>query len=124
VRLAIENGYDEIVLDRFDDLAARARELTDGVGVPVVYDPLGVSTVANSTAALGPHGLLVSSGPRLTTHLPDATALRAASAEVLDLVVRGVIRPNLRQRFDLADAGKAQEALESRALVGATVLLP
>ncbi|EXG79529.1 zinc-binding dehydrogenase [Cryptosporangium arvum] len=124
VRLAIENGYDEIVLDRFDDLAARARELTDGVGVPVVYDPLGVSTVASSTAALGPHGLLVSSGPRLTTHLPDATALRAASAEVLDLVVRGVVRPNLRQRFDLADAGKAQEALESRALVGATVLLP
>ncbi|GAA0270583.1 zinc-binding dehydrogenase [Cryptosporangium japonicum] len=124
VRLAIHNGYDEVVLDRSDDLAARARDLTDGAGVPVVYDPLGTATVESSTAALRPDGLLVAPAPPLSAYLPDATALRAASAEVLDLVVRGVIRPNLRQRFDLADAGKAQEALESRATVGATVLLP
>ncbi|MFG1920714.1 quinone oxidoreductase family protein [Cryptosporangium sp. NPDC048952] len=148
VRLAIDNGYDEVVLYRRDDLAARAHDLTDGVGVPVVYDPIGATTFASSIAALRPRGLLVSFGavsgpvtgldlsvlasggslfvtrPRLTTYLPDATTLRAASAEVLDLVARGIIRPNLRQRFDLADAGKAQEALESRATVGATVLIP
>jgi NADPH:quinone reductase len=148
VRLAVQNGYDEVVLHQHDDLAARARDLTDGVGVPVVYDPIGAATFHSSLDALRERGLLVSFGsvsgpvtgvdlgllaakgslfvtrPRLETYLPDATTLRDASAEVLDLVARGVIRPNLRQRFDLADAGKAQEALESRATVGATVLLP
>ncbi|GAA3386541.1 quinone oxidoreductase family protein [Cryptosporangium minutisporangium] len=148
VRLAVDNGYDEVVLYRTDDLAARARDLTDGVGVPVVYDPVGAATFATSLDALRPRGLLVSFGsisgpvtgvelgilaakgslfvtrPTLDAYLPDTATLRAASAEVLGLVARGVIRPNLRQRFDLADAGKAQEALESRATVGATVLLP
>jgi NADPH2:quinone reductase len=148
VRLAVENGYDEVVLYRTDDLAARARDLTDGVGVPVVYDPIGAATFAMSLDALAPRGLLVSFGnlsgpvtgvdlselasrgslfltrPTLADYLPDASTLRAAAAELFELVTSGVIRPNLRQRFDLADAGKAQEALESRATVGATVLLP
>ncbi|SHM96816.1 quinone oxidoreductase family protein [Cryptosporangium aurantiacum] len=148
VRLAVDNGYDEVVLYRTDDLAARARDLTEGAGVPVVYDPVGAATFTASLDALRPRGVLVSFGsisgpvtgvdlgilaakgslyvtrPTLGAYLPDAETLRAASAEVLDLVARGVIRPNLRQRFDLADAGKAQEALESRATVGATVLVP
>ncbi|TQS43221.1 quinone oxidoreductase family protein [Cryptosporangium phraense] len=146
VRLAVENGYDEVVLYRTDDLAARAHDLTDGAGVPVVYDPIGAATFEMSLAALRPRGLLVSFGaisgpvtgvdlsalegslsvvrPRLADYLPDATTLRAAASELFGLVDAGVIRPNLRQRFDLADAGKAQEALESRATVGATVLLP
>jgi NADPH2:quinone reductase len=47
-----------------------------------------------------------------------------ASAELFELMASGVIKPNVRQRFDLADAGKAQKALESRATVGATVLPP
>ena len=148
VRAAVDNGYDEVVLYRHDDLAARARDLTDGVGVPVVYDPIGAETFASSLDALRPRGLLVSFGsvsgpvtgldlgllaakgslfvtrPTLGTYLPDPATLRAAAAEVLGLVACGVIRSNLRQRFDLADAGKAQEALEARATVGATVLLP
>ncbi|MFI5958480.1 quinone oxidoreductase family protein [Cryptosporangium sp. NPDC051539] len=148
VRLAVDNGYDEVVLYRTDDLAARAHDLTEGAGVPVVYDPVGAATFTMSLNALRPRGLLASFGsisgpvtalelgllassgslyvtrPRLADYLPDATTLRAAATELFDLVTTGVIRPNLRQRFDLADAGKAREALESRATVGATVLVP
>jgi NADPH2:quinone reductase len=148
VRPAIDNGYGEIVLYRDGDLARRARDLTDGVGVPVVYDSVGAATFENSLDCLRPRGLMVSFGsasgavtgvdlsllatkgslyltrPTLSTYLPDTTTLRAASAELFGLVVDGVIRPNLRQRFDLADAGKALETLESRATVGATVLVP
>ena len=147
-KLAAENGYEEVVLYRTEDVAGRVRELTDGIGVPVVYDSVGAATFTSSLDSLRPRGLLALFGsasgpvtdfdlavlaakgalyvtrPTLSTYLPDVGTLRAASAELFELVTTGAIKPNIRQRFDLADAGKAQEALESRATVGATVLLP
>ncbi|SHM96789.1 quinone oxidoreductase family protein [Cryptosporangium aurantiacum] len=147
-KVALENGYREVILYREDDVAARVRELTDGEGVPVVYDSVGAATFENSLDCLRPRGLMVSfgnaSGPvtgvnlgilaakgslfvtRPTTahYLNDRDELRAAAAELFDLVERGVTNPNVGQRFALADAANAHRALESRATTGATVLLP
>ena len=41
-----------------------------------------------------------------------------------EAITRGVIRPQINQRFPLLDAAQAHVALESRQTSGASVLLP
>jgi NADPH2:quinone reductase len=147
-KLAADNGYDEVILYREEDVAARVRELTNGAGVPVVYDSVGKDTLAGSLDSLRRRGLLVSfgnaSGPvtdlalrtlmvkgslyvtRPTTddYVADPAERAAGAAELFALIADGSINPNIRQRFALADAGQAHAALESRSTVGTTVLIP
>jgi NADPH2:quinone reductase len=48
----------------------------------------------------------------------------AMADELFDLVLAGKITGEPRQSFALADAAEAHRALESRATIGATVLVP
>lgn len=59
--IARAHGVEHILYSGRDDIAAKVRELTDGVGVPVVYDSVGQDTYAGSLNSLkrrGPLGLL------------------------------------------------------------------
>jgi NADPH:quinone reductase len=60
-----------------EDVAARVRELTDGAGVPVVFDSIGATTFASSLDSLSRRGLLVcfgtASGP-----IPPIDAMQLA----------------------------------------------
>lgn len=144
--MARDNGADHVINLRKEDFVARVNEITEGRGVDVVYDSIGKDTFEQSLECLRPLGLMVSfgnsSGP-VTTSLsvltPKALFLtrptlgpyfadhqtRLASAKILfDLVANGVLTIKIGQRFALEDAGKAQDALEGRKTIGATVLLP
>ena len=57
--LARGAGAAEIVRYDREDIAARVRELTDGRGVPVVYDGVGKATFDASLACLARRGVLV-----------------------------------------------------------------
>ena len=59
--LALEHGCEHVLLAG-DDIRARVRALTDGRGVPVVYDSVGRDTFVQSLDCLRTHGLLVSFG--------------------------------------------------------------
>ncbi|MBB2167239.1 quinone oxidoreductase [Gluconacetobacter aggeris] len=145
--LARQNGAADILIGH-DDLAARVRKLTDGAMVPVVYDSVGKDTFVASLDCLAPRGLMVSYGnasgevtgisvgmlatrgslyltrPGLTTYFAQRSALLAGAKELFDLIIQGVLTVRIGQRFALADAGAAQTALESRATIGSTILLP
>src|SRR4029079_11154273 len=60
--LARANGCDHVIFYRAEDVAARARAITAGRGVPVVYDSVGKDTFAASLDCLHARGLLVSFG--------------------------------------------------------------
>ena len=60
--LALAHGSDHVIDYRREDVAARVRELTDGVGVPVVYDGVGADTWAMSLDSLARFGMMVSFG--------------------------------------------------------------
>lgn len=146
--LARANGYHHVINYRQEDVAARVRELTVGVGVPVVYDGIGRDTFAASIASLQPRGLLVSFGnssgkpepldlqvlaaagslyvtrPTLLTYTETVDDLRASAAAVFDRILAGSLRVKIQQRFALADIAAAHEALEGRATTGSTVVLP
>lgn len=146
--LAKSFGCDEVIDYTKEDVAKRVRELTDGKGVPVVYDGVGKATLMASLDSLSPRGLLVSFGaasgpvkdfdtgilaakgslyltrPTLMTYVAGDEALQANTADLFDVVGSGAVKIEVNQTYALADAVQAHKDLEGRKTTGSTVLLP
>ena len=146
--LAKSLGCDEVIDYTKEDVAKRVRELTDGKGVPVVYDGVGKATLMASLDSLSPRGLLVSFGaasgpvkdfdtgilaakgslyltrPTLMTYVASDEALQANTADLFDVVGSGKVKIEVNQTYALADAVQAHKDLEGRKTTGSTVLLP
>lgn len=146
--LARTAGAHHVLDHRDQHIAARVRDLTGGRGVRVAFDGVGMATWAASLGSLARRGLLVSfgnaSGPVTGVALGSLTAAgsvfvtrptlfdyyatpqerAAGAARLFDLVERGVLSANIAQRWPLAQAAEAHRALESRATVGSSILLP
>jgi NADPH2:quinone reductase len=146
--LAKSFGCDEVIDYTKEDVAKRVRELTDGKGVPVVYDGVGQATLMASLDSLSPRGLLVSFGaasgpvkdfdtgilaakgslyltrPTLMTYVAGDEALQANTADLFDVVGSGAVKIEVNQTYALADAVQAHKDLEGRKTTGSTVLLP
>ncbi len=129
------------------EIPRRVREITDGKGVPVVYDSVGKDTLMASLDSLQVRGTLVSNGTTSGPVVIDTTLLAvkgsiwvtrpamihyatprahmlAMADELFGLVKAGKIAGEPKQSFALADAADAHRALEPRGTVGATVLVP
>lgn len=146
--LARAHGCDYPIIYTREDIAARVREITNGKGVPVVYDSVGRDTFQHSLDVLQPRGLLVSFGqssgaiPPFSPNLLDTkgslyltrpslggyTARREEllerAASLFTAVQSGVIKPEIRQTYALADTAQAHRDLEARKTTGSTILLP
>jgi len=146
--LAKAHGYD-VVLDRFaDDIAARVKELTDGKGVPVVYDSVGQATYEQTLDCLAPRGFFVSFGnasgpcppvnpadlvsrgslyftrPGLVAYTSAPEDLASSSAALFDKVLSGAIKIEINQRYKLEDAVQAHTDLEGAKTTGSSLLTP
>ena len=145
--VARAHGCTHTIVTSREDIAKRVREITDGKGVPVVYDSVGKDTLMASLDSLQPRGALISNGTSSGPVVIDTTLLAVKGSiwitrpamihyatprahmldmakELFDLVLAGKIKGEPNQTFALADAAQAHEALESRKTVGATVLVP
>jgi NADPH:quinone reductase len=148
VELARANGCDHVINYRTESFAPRVRELTGGRGVDVVYDGNGKDTFEASLDCLRPLGMMVSfgnaSGP---VSIPDLGILARKgslfltrptgghyfarredllqAAEGLFAVIKsGAVKVHIGQTFPLAQAADSHRALEGRATVGSTILIP
>ena len=146
--LARTHGCDYPIVYTRENFTERVRELTDGAGVPVVYDAVGRDTFEGSLDCLRPRGMLVSFGqasgkiepfdvgilsargslyvtrPTLMTYTASRADLEASAQALFDVVGSGAVRITVNQTFPLADAANAHRALESRQTTGSTILLP
>jgi NADPH2:quinone reductase len=145
--VAKANGCEHVIVTSRENIAQRVREITDGKGVPVVYDSVGKDTLEASLDSLQPRGSLVSNGTSSGPVVIDTMQLAAKGSiwvtrpammhyimprehmlkmadELFGHVLAGHITGEPRQVFALADAADAHRALESRATVGASVLVP
>jgi NADPH2:quinone reductase len=146
--LALAHGCDVPIRYDREDVVARVRELTEGKGVPVVYDSVGKSTFEQSLDCLAPRGMLVAFGqssgnipplnlgvlsqkgslyvtrPTLMTYTAARDDLLAAASELFDVVQSGAVKIEINQTFALRDAADAHRALEGRQTTGSTLLLP
>lgn len=144
--VARRHGCDHVLLSSRDDVVARVRELTDGRGVPVVYDGVGRATFATSLACVGRRGLVVCFGtasgpvppidaaelarrgsvfvtrPALADYIADRDERDALAGELFGHVAAGRITIDIGLRYELADAARAHRDLEAGLSVGSSVL--
>ena len=148
VALAKENGCAYVLNTRKDGWAKQVREITNGEGVPVVYDSIGKDTFTGSLDSLAVRGLLVTFGnssgpvpafepgilnakgslyvtrPSLVHYTRTAKELQDTADDLFAVIASGAVKIQIHQRFKLAEAKQAHEALHSRNTTGATILTP
>jgi len=142
------HGADHIILYRDQDVAKTVREITGGAGVPVAYDSVGKDTFEGTLGSLSRRGLFVSYGnasgpvpafeparlqragslyftrPTLFDYAVTTAELDESAAALFAMIASGKVKVEIGQTFGLAEARKAHETLESRATVGASLLIP
>ncbi len=143
--VARAHGCEHTIVYRREDVATRVREITDGVGVPVVYDSIGATTYQSSINSLARCGLLVCFGtasgqvppinamelamkgslyvtrPALADYIADKAERAALAGELFDHVGAGRIHVEINQRYALDDAVQAHHDLESGHSIGSSV---
>ncbi|MBP2311603.1 quinone oxidoreductase family protein [Azospirillum soli] len=146
--LAKAHGCDHAIVYTRENFVQRVKDLTDGQGVPVVYDGVGKTTFMDSLDCLRPRGFMVLFGaasgpvppldlqvlaakgslyvtrPTLFTYIAKRDDLMSSAADLFEVVHAGGVKVEVRQTFPLRDAAEAHRALEARATTGSTVLLP
>lgn len=144
----LENGYADAIDRKSENIAERARALTGGKGVSVVFDSVGKATFEASIDSLAPRGYFMSFGattgeapavtpsllqhkgslyfcrPTLATYIASREDLLASAAEVFRLVEAGVLKVNINQTYQMSDIVTAHRQLESGATSGSSIILP
>ncbi len=143
--VARAHGCAHTIVYTRENVAARVREITDGVGVPVVYDSIGRTTFQQSLDSLKRRGLLVCFGtasgavppidamqlavkgslfvtrPALADYIADGAERAALAGELFDHVESGRIAVEINQRYALEDAVQAHRDLEAGRSIGSSV---
>lgn len=141
-------GVDDVIDYRSEDIVARVRELTDGRGADVIYDPVGgdVFDASRRAAAFEGRVLVIGFAGGRIAEAPTNHALvknysvvgvhwalyRKKQPELIrqwqqalsELWAAGGIDPLVGAEYPLADAKAALAALGSRGTTGKVVLVP
>ena len=141
-------GADHVILYREQDVAAEVRRITGGAGVPVVYDSVGAATMEGSLSSLARRGVLVSFGnasgpappvdprrlmaigsafltrPTMGDYLATPDELDESAEALFRHIEAGTVKIEIGQVFPLAEAARAHREMESRATIGASLLIP
>ena len=141
-------GADEMLNYTNEDLKTRLKELTDGKGVDVIYDPVGADLAEPALRAIGWKGRFLVVGfagggiPKIPLNLallkgcqivgvfwgdhlvrePDRH--RANMAQLLDWVVEGKIKPHIHKVYPLEETADALLAIARREVRGKVIVTP
>ncbi|ORL50639.1 quinone oxidoreductase family protein [Pseudomonas putida] len=145
--LARAHGCAHTINYSHEDVAKRVRELTDGVGVNVVFDSVGRTTFMGSLDSLKRRGLMVCVGtasgtiepfdpqilamkgslfltrPALADYIADPAEKAALAGELFGHVGSGRIKIEINQHYALQDAVQAHRDLESRKTTGSSIFV-
>jgi NADPH2:quinone reductase len=147
-RIAHDRGCDLVIRYDRDDFAEIARAWTDGRGVDVVYDGVGVKTFEGSLRALARRGTCVLFGqasgpvapfdpqllnqrgslfltrPKLADYTVTRAELLARADAVFGAVGDGTLAVEIGGQWPLAQAAEAHRALEGGGTTGKLLLIP
>jgi NADPH:quinone reductase len=146
--LARGAGADEVIFYAREPFAARARELTGGRGVDVVYDSVGKSTWEQTLDSLRPRGYAVFFGnasgpvpaieplalssrgslfmtrPTLWHYIATPEELAWRAGDLFGWMADGRLDVRIDREVPLADAAEAHRAIESRQTTGKLLIVP
>jgi NADPH:quinone reductase-like Zn-dependent oxidoreductase len=144
--LGLEAGL--ALRDNLDDLSSAAEKWTAGKGINVLLDLVGGPYVKASQKAMAHKGRMILVGTvaggsyeldaryvmskrlqvrgtvlRARSLEEKIAATRLFAAEVIPLLARGILRPNVDSVFPLAEIAKAHQRLESNESFGKVVVV-
>ena len=147
-QLAKDSGCEHIINYKTENVVERVREITEGKGVPVVYDGVGKDTFDVSLQSLDFRGLFVSFGqssgmppevnlhktfnpkslyytrPTLMHYTRTREELESSSELLFSKIRNNEIKEHIFAKIGLNDAATAHELLQSRQATGSIVLKP
>ena len=148
ISLAKKNGCDEVINYSKEDFSKKVMELTDGKGLPVVYDGVGKSTFEKSLQCLKTRGMMVSFGnasgslspidvtkmlqpkglffvrPSMGQYLTTSEELNEASKVLFEKISSGKVKVEIFKKYKLDDIRQAHIDLEARKITGPAVIVP
>mgnify|MGYP001364820806 FL=1 len=141
-------GY-EYALDRkSDNIAQRVHEITDGKGVPVLYDSVGRDSFEASLNSLSPRGFFISFGattgeapavtpsqlqhngslyfcrPSLANYVGTSEELQMSANTVFALLADGVLDVSINREESLSNIIELHRDLEAGITTGSTIIIP
>jgi NADPH:quinone reductase len=146
LKVAAEYGADHVIDHRTEDVRARIKEVTDGRGADVVWDPVGGGAFEDAFRGVARGGRMVIIGfaggtvqqiPANILLVKNITVmgyywgglrelepdlLAQSFDEVIDWYADGHLKPHVSHTFALADAAAALETLMQRKSTGKVVL--
>ena len=148
INMAKKNGYDHVINYNKEDFAKKVLEITNGKGVPVVYDGVGKDTLNGSIECLAIRGVMVSFGnasgplsdinvpkmiqpkglfftrPSMQQYLSTREELDEASKIMFEKIETGKIKIEIFKKYKLSDIKQAHIDLEGRKILGPAVIIP
>ena len=141
-------GYDYIINYNKENFSKKVLEITNGIGVPVVYDGVGKNTFENSLKCLCTRGMMVSFGnasgalspidvpkllqpkglyfvrPAMQQYLSTREEIDEASNILFEKVGSGKININIFKKYKLENIVQAHSDLEGRKITGPAIIIP
>ena len=148
INTAKENGYDHVINYNKEDFAKKVLEITDGKGVPVVYDGVGKDTLNGSIECLSIRGMMISFGnasgplsdinvpkmiqpkglylvrPSMQQYLSTREDLDEAAKVMFEKVSSGKVKIKIFKKYKLDQIVEAHKDLEGRKILGPAILIP
>jgi len=148
IEIAKANGCDHVINYSKENFAERVKEITNGAGVPVVYDGVGKKTFDGSIECLKIRGTMVSFGnasgpldpcnvtkslapkglyltrPSIAHYTTTREELDEAAGKVFEMFITKKFSLKIFKKYSLTEIIKAHEDLESRKILGPAVILP
>tara|TARA_B100000686_G_scaffold202110_1_gene209100 strand:+ start:725 stop:1696 length:972 start_codon:yes stop_codon:yes gene_type:complete len=148
IQKAKTHGYDYVINYNKENFSEKVLEITNGKGVPVVYDGVGKSTLEDSLKCLCLRGTMVSFGnasgalspidvpkllqpkglyfirPSMQQYLSTREEINEATKVLFEKIDSGKVKIKIFKKYKLENVIEAHKELESRKILGPAIIIP
>ena len=148
IKIAKSNGCDHVINYTKENFAEKVKEITNGLGVSVVYDGVGKKTFDQSIECLKVRGMMVSFGnasgpldpcnvtkslapkglyltrPSIAHYTSTTDELNEASNKVFEMYITKKFKLDIFKEYSLDNIVQAHQDLENRKILGPAIIIP
>ena len=148
IKIARDNGCEYVINYSKENFAEKVLQITNGLGVPVVYDGVGKKTFDQSIECLKVRGMMVSFGnasgaldpcnvtkslapkglyltrPSIAHYTSTREELDEAADKVFEMYISKKINLKIFKEYSLNEIVEAHQDLENRKILGPAVIIP
>ena len=148
IKIAKSNGCDHVINYSKDNFVEKVKEITNGLGVQVVYDGVGKKTFDQSIECLKVRGMMVSFGnasgpldpcnvtkslapkglyltrPSIAHYTSTREELDEAANKVFEMYTTKKFKLDIFKEYSLEDIVQAHQDLENRKILGPSIIIP